>query len=133
MILLGCLYLYFFMLTVSSYGQPVPLLGNIYHGTTAGMLVYFDSLICLYLFLGIVKRQRLTWHLLLGYNAFELVNTLTNMFCITTAELEKIAGEKVDESGLLVSNSIVIVAVILLSWAVYRQKSNFINRSKYLF
>ncbi len=131
--LLGGLYLFFFMLTVSSYGQPIPFLGTIYHGTAAGTLVLFDSLVCLYLFLGLMKRQSLTWYFLLGYNTFELVNTLINLLVITTAELEKVVGEKVDPSGLLASNLSVMVAILLLSGFIIHHRSYFTNRSKYLF
>lgn len=133
MTLLGGLYLFFFMLTISSYGQPIPFFGAIYQGKIAGILVFFDSLICLYLFLGLMKRQSLAWSLLLGYNALEVVNTLTNLLLITTAELEKIVGEKVDPHNLITSNISVIVAIILLSGFIYRQRSSFSNRSKYLF
>lgn len=133
MILLGGLYLFFFLLTVSTYGHPAPFFGTIYQGTTAGVLVFLDSLFCLYLFLGIMKRQTLTWYLLLGYNAFEVVNTLTNMLLITTAELEKIVGEKVDAAGLINSNISVIVAILLLSGFIFRQRSSFSNHSYYLF
>lgn len=133
MTLLGGLYLFFFMLTVSSYGHPFPFFGSIYHGNMANVLVFADSLICLYLFLGVMKRQSLTWYLLLGYNTLELVNTLTNLLCITTAELERIVGEKVDASGLFVSNISVMVAIALLSGFIFRQRNSFTNRSIYLF
>ena len=133
MTLLGGLYLFFFLLTISSYGHPIPFFGAIYQGKTAGLLVFFDSLLCLYLFLGLMKRQYLTWYFLLGYNTFELVNTLTNLLVITTAELEKIVGEKVDFPGLLASNISVMMAILLLSILIFRQRSSFTNRSKYLF
>lgn len=133
MILLGGLYLFFFLLTVSTYGHPAPFFGTIYQGTAAGVLVFFDSLLCLYLFLGLMKRQTLTWYLLLGYNAFEVVNTLTNMLLITPAELEKVVGEKIDTTGLVTSNISVIIAIMLLSGFIASQRSSFTNRSKYLF
>ena len=133
MTLLGGLYLFFFLLTVSSYGQPIPFFGTICHGKTAEVLVIIDSLLCLYLFLGLMKRQSLTWYLLLGYNAMEVVNTLTNLLAISSAELEKVVGEKVDTHGLLVSNISVMVAIILLSGFIFRQQGSFTNRSKYLF
>lgn len=131
--LLGGLYLFFFMLTVSSYGHPFPFFGVIYHGKMANLLVFFDSLICLYLFLGLMKRQRLTLYFLLGYNTLELVNTLTNLLYITSAELEKVVGEKVDTSGLVVSNISVMLAIILLSGFVFHHRNYFTNRSRYLF
>lgn len=131
--LLGGLYLFFFMLTVSSYGHPFPFFGIIYHGKISNVLVFLDSLICLYLFLGLMRRQRLTLYFLLGYNTLELVNTLTNLLCITSAELEKVVGEKVDTSGLVVSNICVMLAIILLSGFVFHHRNYFTNRSRYLF
>lgn len=133
MVLLGGLYLFFFLLTMSTYGHPFPFFGTIYQGRTAEALVFIDSLICLYLFLGLMKRQNLTWYLLLGYNAFELVNTLTNLFFITTADLEKIVGEKVDPQGIMASNISVMIAILLLSGFIYRHREYFTNRSWYLF
>ncbi len=133
MTLLVGVYLFFLILTVSSYGQPIPFFGTIYHGRTAGVLVFIDSLLCLYLFLGLMKRQVLTWYLLLSYNTFELANTLTNLLTITTAELEKVVGEKVDSPGLLAGNIFVMVAILLLSGVIYRHRKFFTNHSKYLF
>jgi len=133
MTLLGGLYLFFFMLTVTSYGQPIPFFGAVYQGKMAGVLVFIDSLACLYLFLGVMKRQSMAWSLLLAYNALEAVNTLTNLLLITSAELETIVGAKIDTQRLISSNISVIVAIILLSGFIYRQRSSFSNRSKYLF
>ncbi len=133
MTLLSGLYLFFFLLTVSSYGYPIPFFGVIYHDTTAAVLVFCDSLICLYLFLGLMKCQSLTWYLLLGYNTFEVVNTLTNMLVITAADLEKVVGEPVDSMRVVANNMSVIAAILLLSGFIFRQRNSFTNRSKYLF
>lgn len=132
MVLLGGLYLFFFLLTMSTFGHPFPFFGVIYQGRIAEALVFTDSLICLYLFLGLMKRQKLTWYLLLGYNAFELVNTLTNLFLITAGDLEKIIGDKVDPQGIVSSNISVMVAILLLSGFIYRHREYFTNRSWYL-
>jgi len=133
MILLGGLYLFFFMLTMSTFGHPFPFLGTIYQGRAAEALVFVDSLVCLYLFLGLMKRQCLTWYLLMGYNAFEVVNTLTNLMCISAGELENAVGQPVDPRGLVINNLSVMVAIILLTAFVYRHKRYFTNRSGYLF
>ncbi|GFE62076.1 hypothetical protein [Geobacter sp. AOG2] len=132
-VLLGGLYLFFFMLTMSTFGHPFPLLGRIYQGRVAEMLVFVDSLICLYLFLGLMKRQTLTWYLLMGYNAFEVVNTLTNLVYISAGELENVVGQPVDTRELTMNNLSVMVAIILLTAFVYRHRHYFTNRSKYLF
>lgn len=133
MILLCGLYLFFFLLTVSSYGQPIPYFGTIYFGSTANALVFIDSLVCLYLFLGLMKRQYLTWYLLLGYNTFEVVNTLINLLKITPSELENVVGKRVDSSGLLAGNITVIVAILLLSALIIHLRGYFTNHSKFLF
>lgn len=133
MVLLGGLYLFFFMLTMSTFGHPFPFMGSIHQGRVAEVLVFVDSMICLYLFLGLMKRQVITWYLLLGYNAFEIVNTLINLRFITAAEVEKIAGKPVDPQGLMINNISVIIAIALLSIFVYRHRKYFNNQSKYLF
>jgi len=133
MVLLGGLYLFFFMLTMSTFGHPFPFLGTIHQGRVAETLVFIDSMICLYLFLGLMKRQQLTWYLLIGYNTFEVANTLVNLRYITDAELEKVMGQRVDSQGLAANNISVVVAIILLTAFIYRHRAYFTNRSKYLF
>jgi hypothetical protein len=133
LILLGGLYLFFFMLTISTFGNPFPFMGRIFLGRPAEILVFIDSMICLYLFLGVMKCQHLTWYLLIGYNCFEIINTLVNLKFITTAEVEKIAGQPVDPQGLLANNISVVVAIVLLTVFIYRHRVYFCNRSKYLF
>ena len=133
LVLIGGLYLFFLILTISTFGQPYPLMGSIYQGRAAEAVVLVDSLICLYLFLGLMKRQQLTWYLLIGYNGFELVNTAVNLAYITVEELEKAVGQPVDPHQLVSSNLSVIVAILLLSVFIYRHRPYFTNRSNYLF
>jgi hypothetical protein len=131
--LLAGLYLFFFLVSASTFGNPFPFLGHIYEGTPAGVLVFADSLICLYLFLGIMKRQLLTWYLLLCYNLFEIVNTVINLNYISRTELEKVLGARIHQETLLVNNIAAALAILLLSQFVYRHKDYFTNREKYLF
>jgi hypothetical protein len=133
MVLLGGLYLFFFMLTMSTFGLPYPFMGKIFVGRLAEVLVFADSLICLYLFLGLMKRQRLTWYLLIAYNCFEITNTIVNLKSINAADVEKIAGQPVDPQSMLVNNISVVVAIILLTIFIYRHRESFSNRSNYLF
>jgi hypothetical protein len=133
LVLLGGLYLFFFLLTMSTFGHPFPFMGTILRGKPAEAMVFVDSMICLYLFLGLMKRQRLTWYLLIAYNCFEIANTLINLKFITAADVEKIAGQPVDPQGLLVNNISVVVAIILLTIFIYRHRDFFNNRSNFLF
>jgi hypothetical protein len=131
--LLGGLYLFFFMLTMSTFGHPFPFMGTILLGKIAETIVFFDSMVCLYLFLGVMKRQNLTWYLLITYNCFEIVNTLVNLKFISAADVEKIAGQPVDPQGLLANNISVVIAIFLLTIFIYRHRPYFSNRSNYLF
>jgi hypothetical protein len=133
LVLLGGLYLFFFLLTMSTFGHPFPFMGTILQGRAAEALVFADSMACLYLFLGLMKRQMLTWYLLIAYNSFEIANTLVNLRFITASDVEKIAGKPVDPQGLLVNNISVVVAIILLTVFIYRHREFFNNRSNYLF
>ncbi len=131
--LLTGLYLFFFMLSVTTYGNPFPFMGSIYTDAPAKVLVFFDSLICIYLFLGIYKKQLLTWYILIAYNIFEIVNTMVNLYLITPVEIEKIAGTQVDQNGLMINNIAAALAILLLTQFIYRHKGYFNNRQKYLF
>ena len=131
--LMAGLYLFFFLVSASTFGNPFPFLGEIYAGAAAKALVVCDSLICLYLFLGVMKRQFLTWYLLLGYNFFEIVNTIINLKFISLPEIEKFLGTRVDQQTMLTNNIAAALAILLLSQFIYRHKHYFSNREKYLF
>jgi hypothetical protein len=131
--LLTGLYLFFFILSLSTYGNPFPFMGRIYQDLPAKVLVFFDSLVCIYLFIGISKRQLLTWYLLLFYNLFEIINTIVNLFLITPKDIEKIIGHQVDQEGLVINNIAAALAILLLTQFIYRNRRYFSNRSKFLF
>ena len=131
--LLTGLYAFFFLVTFTTIGHPFPFMGRIYTDSTAQVLVFVDSLICLYLVLGLVKRQYLTWYLLIGYNFFEIGNTILNLAVITPTELERFAGESVNQEALLVNNIIVALTILLLTQFIYRHKEYFTNRRLLLF
>jgi hypothetical protein len=131
--LLTGLYAFFFLVTFSTVGHPFPFMGKIYTDSTAQVLVFIDSLICLYLVLGLVKRQYLTWYLLIGYNLFEIGNTIVNLAVIRPAELERIAGESVNQEAVLVNNIIVALTILLLTQFIYRHRAYFTNRRIMLF
>lgn len=131
--LLAGLYLFFFILSASTFGHPFPFFGHIHTGIAAKALVLADSLVCLYLFLGIYKRQLLTWYFLIGYNLFEIANTICNLSFVSNAELEKMVGERVDQEALVINNIAAALAILLLTQYIYRHRSLFTNRQKYLF
>jgi len=127
------LYLFFCLLSISTYGSPFPFMGNIYQDTAAKVLVFFDSLVCVYLFLGICKRQALTWYLLLGYNLLEIINTIVNLTFIKPRDIEKLIGTTVEQNALIVNNIAAALAILLLSQFIYRNRKYFNNPDKFLF
>lgn len=131
--LLTGLYLFFFLVSASTYGNPFPFMGHIHTGISARVLAVTDCLICLYLFIGIMKRQRLTWFLLITYNLFEVINTIVNVNFITASDLEKFLGVQVNSDGLWVNNIAASLAILLLTQYIYRNKDFFCNSRIFLF
>lgn len=131
--LLTGLYLFFFLVSASTFGNPFPFMGKIYQETPAKLLVFIDCLVCLYLFLGLMKRQMLTWYLLLAYNFFEIGNTIVNLTFISTHELEKVIGARINQETLIINNIAGALAILLLTQFIYRHKHYFTNKRKYLF
>ena len=131
--LLTGLYLFFLILSLSTYGNPFPFMGKIYLDLPAKILVFFDSLLCIYLFIGIVKRQLLTWYLLLCYNILEIINTIVNLYLMKPEDIEKYIGHKVDQEGLIINNIAAALAILLLTQFIYKNRRYFNNRNKFLF
>lgn len=131
--LLTGLYLFFFLVSVSTFGNPFPFMGKIYLHSPAKLLVFLDSIVCLYLFLGLMKRQVLTWYLLLAYNLFEIGNTIANLSLIPVSELERVLGARIQQESLVTNNIAGALAFLLLTQYIYRHKNYFTNHGKYLF
>lgn len=133
MVMLTGLYLFLLLMTVMSYGQPVPLFGQLLEGSTARIFIVVDSLVCLHLFLGLWQRQLLTWRLLLAYNSYEVLNTLINLWLVPHSELERLLERQIDPSGMLLSNLVTVGIVVWITWVIWKQRTQFTNRSPYLF
>jgi len=133
MVMLTGLYLFLLLMTVMSYGQPVPLFGVLLEGQAARIFIVVDSLVCLHLFLGLLKRQVLTWRLLLLYNAYEVLNTLVNLWLVPHKELERILERTIDPNGMVFSNLVTVAIILFVTRVVWKQRDQFTNRSPYLF
>jgi len=131
--LLTGLYLFLLLMTVMSYGQPIPLFGRILEGKAAQVYIVLDVLVCLHLFLGLWQRQRLTWYLLLVYNGYEVLNTLVNLWLVPHKELERVLERTIDPAGMLFSNLVTVGIVLWISWVIRQQREQFSNHSLYLF
>ncbi|MBJ6727611.1 hypothetical protein [Geomesophilobacter sediminis] len=130
---LAAVYLFFLLLSASSYGDPFIFMGRIYSGTTAQAMVIADTILSLYLLLGILKRQLLTWWLLLAYNLIDIGNALVNLALVPAKTIETLAGTPVPEESLRFNTLAATFALILLNLFIYRRRRLFVNRSPYLF
>lgn len=133
LVMLTGLYLFLLLMTIMSYGQPVPLFGQLLEGTAARIFIVVDSLVCLHLFLGLWKRQLLTWRLLLVYNGYEVLNTLINLWLVPHKELERLLERQINPSAMLLSNLMTVGIVAWITWVIWKQRPQFTNRSPYLF
>lgn len=133
MVMLTGLYLFLLLMTVSSYGQPIPVFGLLLEGDIARIFIAVDSLICLHLFLGLLKRQLLTWWLLLFYNGYEVLNILFNLWLVPQKELERVLERQIEPQAMMISNLITVLIVLWITLVIWKQRGQFTNRSPYLF
>ncbi|GFO70531.1 hypothetical protein GMLC_41100 [Geomonas limicola] len=130
---LSAAYFLFLILTMSSYGAPFPLWGRFYNGSAAQWLVFADSMISLYLWLGVLKRQQLTVWLIIGYNLFDILNACVNLARISASEYARFAESAISEDDLRLNTLVAAVLLMLLNLYVFRNRRHFYNRSLYLF
>lgn len=125
--------LFSLLLAFASYGNPFPFMGTFYQGAVAQRFVFADSLISLYLLIGVVKRQQLTVWLLIAYNLLDICNAWVNLALIPAADYARLAAVAVPESDLLFNTLFATVALVLLNLYLYRIRREFDNHSPYLF
>ena len=133
LVLIAAIYLFSLLLAASNYGSPFPFLGRIYLGGAGEWLVLADSIICLYLVLGIWKRQSLTLWLLIGYNILDICNAFTNLALLPMAAYAQLAGGAIPEAELRLNTIVASVLLILLNGYLLRNRRHFSNKSPYLF
>ena len=130
---LAAAYIFFLLLTVSSYGYPFPLLGRFYPGGAGEGLVLADSIVSLYLCIGILKRQRLTVWLLIAYNLLDICNACVNLLLIPAGDYARLADAPIPADELRLNTLAAAAVLMLLNVYAFRMRRHFDNRSPYLF
>jgi hypothetical protein len=133
MVMLTGLYLFLLLISLGSFGQPIAFMGSILEGTEAKIFIVINTVICLHLFIGLWQKQLLTWYLLLGYNIYEVINTLVTLVILPRQELERVQGAPIDPTSLAVNNLATVAAIIWVTVMIFRNRPLFCNRSPYLF
>ena len=130
---LAAAYIFFLLLSASGYGDPFPFMGRFYPGRPGELLVFADSIISLYLCIGILKRQRLTVWLLIAYNLLDICNGCVNLALISPAEYARLAGGPIPMDELRINTLAAALLLMLLNLYVFRNRRHFDNLSPYLF
>jgi hypothetical protein len=130
---LAAVYLFSLLLAASDYGMPFPFMGSCYQGRVGEWLVFADSMICLYLVIGILKRQRFTLWLLIGYNLLDICNACVNLLRMSAEEYALCAGASVPQAELRVNTLSAALFVVLLNLYAFGNRRHFDNGSPYLF
>ncbi len=131
--LLLCFYYGFLLVTTAlGYGYPYPLWGAVLTGGWAKAAVVADCLVLLHIALGCWRAQRLSWFLLLGYNAFELLSLGVSLAVLGPAELEPfVQGVSMEAFYWTVGLSAALM--IAMTALAVRRRGSFVNRDIYLF
>ena len=130
---LAALYLLSLLMAVSNYGYPFPFMGRCYTGRSGEWLVFIDSMISLYLVMGILKRQRLTLWLLIAYNLLDVCNACVNLALLSAGQYASLAGAPVPAAELRLNTLLAALVLMLLNVYLLGNRRHFNNVSPYLF
>lgn len=125
-------YLLCTLITLSQLGEPFPFMGKLYSGDASESLIFADSVISLYLIVGILKRQRLTLWLLIAYNFVVSFNGIANLFLLPVQQITTVSGTIVPDYNYRHNAVWVFVLFLLLNVFLYLNRRHFDNKSIYL-
>ena len=126
------IYLLSSLLTLSNLGEPFPFMGTFYTGDTSESFIFADSIISLYLIFGILKRQRLTLWLLIGYNFLASCNGIANLLLLPVQNFLNASGAMAPDYHYRLTSFGVLVLFLLLNVFLYVNRRHFDNKSIYL-
>lgn len=133
LVTIAVVYLFSLFLALGSFGNPFPFMGSFYGGLAGEIFVFADSMISLYIVLGVMKRQRLTFWLIIAYNLLDICNACVNLALLPTAEYARLAGGAVPADELRSSTIAATIFLVLLTAYVFSNRRHFTNTSPYLF
>lgn len=125
-------YLLAMLVTLTHLGGSFPFMGKMYSGDTAEELIFANSVISLYLMLGILKRQRLTLWLLIAYNFVESASGMANLLMLPVQQIATASGTLVPDYGYRINAFSVFLLFLLLNVFLYFHRDRFDNKSIYL-
>jgi len=131
--LLGVYYGFLLLATALAYGLPYPLFGVMLPGRAAQAAVILDCLVLLHLLVGIWKGQRLSWYLLLGYNAFNLASLGLSLIVLSPDELLPLVGEISSLRAFYGGAAVSAAAMVAITIYAIRLRPYFDDPNPFLF
>ncbi|MDD2542528.1 MAG: hypothetical protein PHH28_16025 [Desulfuromonadaceae bacterium] len=125
-------YLFSMLITLSHLGEPFSFMGELFSAETSEALIFTDSVVSLYLIVGILKRQRLTLWLLIVYNFVVSFNGIANLFLLPVQQIVTASGAIVPDHHYRLNAFCVFVLFLLLNVFLYLNRRHFDNKSIYL-
>lgn len=119
--------------TAAAHGSPYPFFFWVLRGTPARVAVLLDCLVLVHIVVGVAKAQRLTWWILLGYNALQLASAAVGLWAWPMEELATAFG--LDE-GAAALRSVLLVSALAMAVATayaWRLREAFWDENPYLF
>ncbi|WP_224984863.1 hypothetical protein [Geomonas agri] len=125
-------YLLAMLVTLSDLGGDFPFMGRLYKGDQAEHLIFTNSIVLLYLIVGILKRQWLTLWLLIAYNFVASASGMANLVMLPVQHVLTASGTLVPDYGYRINAFCVFLLFLLLNVFLYFHKDRFDNKSIYL-
>ncbi len=125
-------YLFSMLITLSHLGEPFPFMGESFSAETSESLIFTDSVVSLYLIVGILKRQQLTLWLLIVYNFVVSFNGIANLFLLPVQQIVTASGAIVPDHHYRLNAFGIFVLFLLLNVFLYLNRRHFDNKSLYL-
>ena len=115
-------YVLLFLSTASAYRKPYPLFAWVLKGAPARAAVVLDCLVLVHIVAGIARAQRLTWYLILAYNAVQMGSVAVGLgvwpLPVLAADLGFPQGAEPLRTALLVSG---LTMAVVTAYAVHRR------------
>ncbi len=115
-------YVLLFLSTASAYRKPYPLFAWVLTGLPARVAVVLDCLVLVHIVGGILRAQRLTWYLILGYNAVQMGSVAVGLVAwplpALAADLGFPQGAETLRTALLISG---LTMAVVTAYAVHRR------------
>lgn len=125
-------YLLSMLINLSHLGGPLPYFGKEYTADASESIIFLNSIILLYLILGILKRQRLTLWLLMLYNFFHSLDGLSNLLLLPVQHIVTASGAIVPDYDYRLNAFWVFFLFLILNVILYFNRDHFDNKSVYL-